>query len=136
MRLEAILAVSLVLLASCSDGSYDECVKDAVANGKSEHGINVLVGLCDSQEAEKIARTEELCFSKLEKRYDAYRVSNYKNSLQSWEKCDASADFSQMPARVEDAMTAEIPAATEYPIASEYPTAPETPAATEYPVAE
>jgi hypothetical protein len=36
-------------LAGCGEPSYEQCVRDAVKDGKSEFGIRILYNLCDEE---------------------------------------------------------------------------------------
>jgi hypothetical protein len=54
MRFEILLCIPIIALVGCAEPTYEECVRDAVEDGRSEYGIQVLTDLCDRAEQEKL----------------------------------------------------------------------------------
>ena len=53
-----VRSISLLLvttLAGCGEPSYEQCIRDAVKDGKSEFGIRVLYNLCDEEFGTEVA---------------------------------------------------------------------------------
>jgi len=44
-----LVFLPVIFLFGCSEPTYEECVREAVKDGKSEYGINVLIELCDQK---------------------------------------------------------------------------------------
>ena len=53
MRFEILLFIPITALFGCGEPTYEECVREAVEDGRSEYGIQVLTELCDRVEKRK-----------------------------------------------------------------------------------
>lgn len=84
------------LLAGCGEKSYEECIKDAVSEGKTDYGIKLLQGLCETAEEKRQVAQDQRCFASLERRYGAENTNAYKDSLRvNGGRCDLAVNLSE-----------------------------------------
>lgn len=95
MRFEILLLIPITALVGCGEPTYEGCVRDAVEDGGSEYGIEVLTDLCDRAEQQKQRLTEKRCFAALTKQYGQPAVQIYRDSLTGGTgQCEFNADLS------------------------------------------
>jgi hypothetical protein len=112
MRFGILLLIPISALVGCGEPTYEECVRDAVEDGRSEYGIQVLTDLCDRAEQEKQRLSEKRCFAALTKQYGQPAVQMYRDSLTGGSgQCEFNADLS------DEVLRANIQAATDSAVA-------------------
>jgi len=95
MRFEILLLIPLTALFGCGEPTYEGCVREAVEDGRSEYGIQVLTDLCDRAEQKKQQQSEKGCFAALTKQYGEPAVQIYRDSLTGRTgQCEFKADLS------------------------------------------
>ncbi len=93
-RLNIIAITSFVVLAGCSEPTYEQCIRDAVEEGKTTYGIQLLEGLCDREAQKRRQLAENQCYTGLANEFGKPAVQIYKGFLKSsGERCDPSVDL-------------------------------------------
>jgi hypothetical protein len=106
MRFGILLLMPITVLVGCGEPTYEECVREAVEDGRSEYGIQVLTDLCDQAEQKKREKADRRCFTALTKQYGAPAVQIYRGSLTGRTgQCEFNADLSDevVKANLQDA---------------------------------
>lgn len=49
MNFKFLALLPVVALFGCGEPTYEECVREAVKDGKSNYGITVLIAVCDQE---------------------------------------------------------------------------------------
>ena len=112
MRFGILLCIPIIALVGCAEPTYEECVRDAVEDGRSEYGIQVLTDLCDRAEKQKQRQSEKRCFAALTKQFGEPAVQIYRDSLTGGTgQCEFNADLS------DEVLRANIQAATDSAVA-------------------
>lgn len=87
----SISLLSVAALAGCGEPSHEQCIRDAVKDGKSEYGITVLTDLCDAAKLRRLETRDKKCFAELTEKFGEPAVQKYKNLLGSqYGQCDPS----------------------------------------------
>lgn len=101
----SITLLSATALAGCGEPSYEQCIRDAVKEGKSEYGTKRLTNLCDKAEVTQRKIADSECFTALTKKFGAPAVDNYKYLLGgSIGQCNPSVDLPSWVAKAENDM--------------------------------
>lgn len=91
-----VRSISLLLvtaLAGCGEPSYEQCIRDAVKDGKSEYGITVLTDLCEDAKSMRLEIRDKKCFAELTKKFGEPAVQQYEYMLGGpVGLCDPSVD--------------------------------------------
>ena len=89
----SISLLSVAALAGCGEPSYEQCIRDAVKDGKSEYGITILTDLCDEAKSKRLEAIDKKCFAELTKKFGEPAVQKYKDVVRSqYGQCDPSVD--------------------------------------------
>ena len=89
----SILLLSVAALAGCGEPSYEQCVRDAVKDGKSEYGITILTDLCEEANTKRLEARDKKCFAELTKKFGEPAVQQYEYMLGGpVGLCDPSVD--------------------------------------------
>jgi len=94
MRFGILLLIPISALVGCGEPTYEACVRDAVEDGRSEYGIEVLIDLCDQAKLNKQRQSDKRCFAALTKQYGEPAVQIYRDSLIRAGQCEFNADLS------------------------------------------
>ena len=94
MRFGNLLLIPISALVGCGEPTYEGCVRDAVEDGRSEYGIEVLIDLCDQAKLKKQRQSDKHCFAELKKQYGGPAVQIYRASLIRVGQCEFNADLS------------------------------------------
>ena len=93
-QLSGIVLLSVAFLSGCGEPTHEQCIREAVEDGKNEYGMQLLRGLCNEAEQKRRRIADKQCFSGLAKRYGMADIQYYKNVLaSSEEKCDPSVNL-------------------------------------------
>jgi hypothetical protein len=93
-QLSGVVILSVAFLSGCGEPNYEQCIREAVEDGKNEYGMQLLRGLCNEAEQKRRRIADKQCFSDLAKRYGVADIQYYKNVLaSSEEKCDPSVNL-------------------------------------------
>lgn len=85
----SISLLSVAALAGCGEPSHEQCIRDAVKDGKSEYGITVLTDLCDAAKSKRLEARDKKCFAELTKKFGETAVQNYKDVVVGqYGRCD------------------------------------------------
>lgn len=88
-----IWLLSVAALAGCGEPSYEQCIRDAVEDGKSEYGITILTDLCDEAKSKRLEARDKKCYAELTKKFGEPVVQKYKDVVGSqYGQCDPSVD--------------------------------------------
>ena len=89
----SISLLSVATLAGCGEPSYEQCIRDAVKDGKSEYGITILTDLCDEAKSKRLEARDKKCFAELTKKFGEPAVQQYEYMLGGpVGLCDPSVD--------------------------------------------
>lgn len=89
----SISLLSVAALAGCGEPSYEQCIRDAVKDGKSELGIKILYNLCDEAKSKRLEARDKKCFAELTNKFGAAAVQTYKTAVASQDgRCDPSVE--------------------------------------------
>lgn len=81
-------------LAGCGEPSYEQCIRDAVKDGKTEYGIKLLHMICEDEKLTRLEIRDKQCFAELTEKFGEPAVEDYKYSLGSqYGSCDPSVDI-------------------------------------------
>ena len=105
----SICLLSVAALAGCGEPSYEQCIRDAVKDGKSEYGTKLLTNLCRQAKSKREEIADNKCFTKLTVKFGKAAVENYKFLLGgSTGQCDPSVDVPSWV--IEEGAATEAPA--------------------------
>jgi hypothetical protein len=114
----SITLLSVTVIAGCGEPTYEQCIRDAVKDGKSEYGTKRLTNLCDKAEVTQRKIADDKCFTELTKKFGAPAVDNYKYLLGgSIGRCNPSVDLPSWVAEAENDMETVTSAAANAAVA-------------------
>jgi hypothetical protein len=103
---KSIFLLSVAALAGCGEPSYEQCVRDAVKDGKSEYGITILTDLCDEAKSKRLEARDKKCFAELTKKFGEPAVQQYEYMLGGpVGLCDPSVDVPSWISKPENAVS-------------------------------
>jgi hypothetical protein len=89
----SISLFSVVALSGCGEPSYEQCIRDAVKDGKTEFGIRILYNLCDEAKTKRLEARDKKCFAELTEKFGEPAVQQYEYMLGGpVGLCDPSVD--------------------------------------------
>lgn len=89
----SITLLSVTVIAGCGEPTYEQCIRDAVKDGKSEYGITILTDLCDEAKSKRLEARDKKCFAELTKKFGETAVQQYEYMLGGpVGLCDPSVD--------------------------------------------
>lgn len=91
-----LITLQITALVGCAEPTYEERVRDAVEDSRSQYGIQVLTDLCDQAEQKKLKKSDLLCFAALTRKYGEPAVQIYRDLFSSYQagQCEFNADLS------------------------------------------
>jgi hypothetical protein len=93
-QLSGAALLFVAFLSGCGEPTYEQCIREAVEDGKNEYGMQLLRDLCNEAEQKRRRIADKQCFSDLAKGYGVADIQYYKNALaSSKEKCDPSVNL-------------------------------------------
>lgn len=103
---KSIFLLSVAALAGCGEPSYEQCIRDAVKDGKSELGIKILYNLCDEAKSKRLEARDKKCFAELTKKFGEPAVQQYEYMLGGpVGLCDPSVDVPSWISKPENAVS-------------------------------
>jgi hypothetical protein len=103
---KSIFLLSVAALVGCGEPSYEQCIRDAVKDGKSEYGITVLTDLCDAAKLRRLEARDKKCFAELTEKFGEPAVQKYKDVVGSqYGQCDPSVDVPSWITQLEKAVS-------------------------------
>lgn len=108
-HLRSISLFSVVALAGCGEPTYEQCIRDAVKDGKTEYGIKLLHMICEDEKLTRLETRDKKCFAELTKKFGEPAVQQYEYMLGGpVGLCDPSVDVSSWITQPEnEAMSTE-----------------------------
>lgn len=107
----SISLFSVVALSGCGEPSYEQCIRDAVEDGKSEYGIKLLRVLCEEASLKRVEIRDKKCFAELTNKFGEAAVQSYKEAVASQDgRCDPSVEATNWVDPADAAVESAIPA--------------------------
>ena len=120
----SISLFSVVALSGCGEPSYEQCIRAAVKDGKTEYGITILSDLCDEAKSKRLAARDKKCFAELTKKFGEPAVQQYEYMLGGpVGLCDPSVDVPSWISKPENAVSSTEAADAAVEGAADDPTA-------------